>query len=188
MADQTQPWAERTVEVPPQSDAGIPAQRDPYRRGVASVGAVCADLDESGAQQPVDRGHPGVRADQLRRRRFAAADRGEQRLPSGPGLGGLLYAGAGEDVDQHLAEAERIVPVFVRPRPVPTVDHRVEGGAYPDGVGGGEPDQPVQDPVQRRAVVLGAEQRGDLLGQLVDVGYRLGRRGGRRRGGQVVAA
>ncbi|MEU5554434.1 MULTISPECIES: hypothetical protein [unclassified Micromonospora] len=39
MADQTQPWAERTVEVPPQSDAGIPAQRDPYRRGVASVGA-----------------------------------------------------------------------------------------------------------------------------------------------------
>ncbi|QOC90735.1 hypothetical protein [Micromonospora craniellae] len=37
MADQTQPWAERTVEVPPQSDAGIPPQRDPYRRGVASV-------------------------------------------------------------------------------------------------------------------------------------------------------
>jgi hypothetical protein len=30
MADQTQPWAERTVEVPP--------QRDGFRRGVASVG------------------------------------------------------------------------------------------------------------------------------------------------------
>ncbi|RKN42143.1 hypothetical protein [Micromonospora endolithica] len=36
MADQTQPWAERTVEVPPQP--GVPQQRDPYRRGVASVG------------------------------------------------------------------------------------------------------------------------------------------------------
>ncbi|MFI7578741.1 hypothetical protein [Micromonospora sp. NPDC049497] len=36
MADQPQPWAERTVEVPPQ--AGVPQQRDPYRRGVASVG------------------------------------------------------------------------------------------------------------------------------------------------------
>ncbi|SCG59729.1 hypothetical protein [Micromonospora inositola] len=36
MADQTQPWAERTVEVPPQP--GVPTQRDPYRRGVASVG------------------------------------------------------------------------------------------------------------------------------------------------------
>ncbi|MFU8852808.1 hypothetical protein ACNAW0_17745 [Micromonospora sp. SL1-18] len=30
MADQTQPWAERTVEVPP--------QRDEFRRGVAAVG------------------------------------------------------------------------------------------------------------------------------------------------------
>ncbi|SCL17852.1 hypothetical protein GA0070616_1373 [Micromonospora nigra] len=39
MADQTQPWAERTVEVPPQQGAGVPPQRDPYRRGVASVGA-----------------------------------------------------------------------------------------------------------------------------------------------------
>ncbi len=36
MADQTQPWAERTVEVPP--GAAVPPQRDPYRRGVASVG------------------------------------------------------------------------------------------------------------------------------------------------------
>ena len=28
MADQTQPWAERTVEVPPQPGVGVPPQRD----------------------------------------------------------------------------------------------------------------------------------------------------------------
>ncbi|MFC4016359.1 hypothetical protein ACFOW4_00120 [Micromonospora sp. GCM10011542] len=38
MADQTQPWAERTVEVPPQVGVGVPPQRDGFRRGVASVG------------------------------------------------------------------------------------------------------------------------------------------------------
>jgi hypothetical protein len=38
MADQTQPWAERTVEVPPQPGVGVPTQRDAFRRGVASVG------------------------------------------------------------------------------------------------------------------------------------------------------
>ncbi|MFD2766426.1 hypothetical protein [Micromonospora eburnea] len=39
MADQTQPWAERTVEVPPQPGVGVvPPQRDGFRRGVASVG------------------------------------------------------------------------------------------------------------------------------------------------------
>ncbi|BCJ60694.1 hypothetical protein [Micromonospora endophytica] len=38
MPEQTQPWAERTVEVPPQPDAAVPPQRDPFRRGVASVG------------------------------------------------------------------------------------------------------------------------------------------------------
>ncbi|MEV4499906.1 hypothetical protein AB0J84_29935 [Micromonospora arborensis] len=46
MADQTQPWAERTVEVPPQAGVGVPPQagvgvppqRDGFRRGVASVG------------------------------------------------------------------------------------------------------------------------------------------------------
>ncbi|WP_446216499.1 hypothetical protein [Micromonospora sp. IBHARD004] len=38
MADQTQPWAERTVEVPPQPGVGVPAQRDAFQRGVASVG------------------------------------------------------------------------------------------------------------------------------------------------------
>ncbi|MCI4062231.1 hypothetical protein MRQ36_06495 [Micromonospora sp. R77] len=38
MADQTQPWAERTVEVPPQPGVGVPAQRDAFRRGVATVG------------------------------------------------------------------------------------------------------------------------------------------------------
>lgn len=37
MADQTQPWAERTVEVPPQPGV-VPGQRDAFRRGVASVG------------------------------------------------------------------------------------------------------------------------------------------------------
>lgn len=38
MADQTQPWAERTVEVPPQPGVEVPTQRDAFRRGVASVG------------------------------------------------------------------------------------------------------------------------------------------------------
>ncbi|SCE85049.1 hypothetical protein GA0074695_1592 [Micromonospora viridifaciens] len=39
MVDQTQPWAERTVEVPPQPGVGVvPPQRDAFRRGVASVG------------------------------------------------------------------------------------------------------------------------------------------------------
>ncbi|TDC83209.1 hypothetical protein E1193_09370 [Micromonospora sp. KC606] len=38
MADQTRPWAERTVEVPPQPGVGVPPQRDAFRRGVASVG------------------------------------------------------------------------------------------------------------------------------------------------------
>ncbi|WP_320069304.1 hypothetical protein [Micromonospora sp. RTGN7] len=38
MADQTQPWAERTVEVAPQPGVGVPPQRDAFRRGVASVG------------------------------------------------------------------------------------------------------------------------------------------------------
>ncbi|MFC0006783.1 hypothetical protein [Micromonospora siamensis] len=38
MADQPQPWAERTVEVPPQSGAGVPPQRDGFSRGRASVG------------------------------------------------------------------------------------------------------------------------------------------------------
>ncbi|MFU8873573.1 hypothetical protein [Micromonospora sp. SL4-19] len=39
MADQTQPWAERTVEVPPQPGVGVvPPQRDEFRRGVAAVG------------------------------------------------------------------------------------------------------------------------------------------------------
>ncbi|WFE41864.1 hypothetical protein [Micromonospora sp. WMMD998] len=37
MADQTQPWAERTVEVPPQPDVA-PGQRDAFQRGVAAVG------------------------------------------------------------------------------------------------------------------------------------------------------
>lgn len=39
MADQTQPWAERTVEVPPQPGVGVvPPQRDGFQRGVAQVG------------------------------------------------------------------------------------------------------------------------------------------------------
>jgi hypothetical protein len=41
MADQTQPWAERTVEVPPSPGVGVPPvpqQRDAFRPGVASVG------------------------------------------------------------------------------------------------------------------------------------------------------
>lgn len=58
MADQTQPWAERTVEVPPQPgvgvppqwgdavppqpEAGMPPQPDAFQRGVASVGETSA--------------------------------------------------------------------------------------------------------------------------------------------------
>lgn len=46
MADQTQPWAERTVEVPPQPGVEVPPQPgvevppqpDAFQRGVASVG------------------------------------------------------------------------------------------------------------------------------------------------------
>ncbi|GAB3088958.1 hypothetical protein [Micromonospora schwarzwaldensis] len=37
MADQTQPWAERTVEVPPRPGV-VPSQRDAFQRGVAAVG------------------------------------------------------------------------------------------------------------------------------------------------------
>ncbi|MCZ7435875.1 hypothetical protein O7598_05670 [Micromonospora sp. WMMC241] len=37
MPDQTQPWAERTVEVPPQPGV-VPGQRDAFQRGVAAVG------------------------------------------------------------------------------------------------------------------------------------------------------
>ncbi|MFF4894065.1 hypothetical protein [Micromonospora chersina] len=37
MADQTQPWAERTVEVPPQPGV-VPPQRDAFQRGRAAVG------------------------------------------------------------------------------------------------------------------------------------------------------
>ncbi|GAA0374854.1 MULTISPECIES: hypothetical protein [Micromonospora] len=62
MADQTQPWAERTVEVPPpQPGAGIPPQRDPYRRGVASVGASAARTEPFTAvdQVPTGTGWPG---------------------------------------------------------------------------------------------------------------------------------
>ncbi|MBY8873213.1 hypothetical protein K7640_15360 [Micromonospora sp. PLK6-60] len=38
MADQTQPWAERTVEVPPQPGVGVPPQPDAFSRGRATVG------------------------------------------------------------------------------------------------------------------------------------------------------
>ena len=61
MADQTQPWAERTVEVPPQPGAGIPPQRDPYRRGVASVGATAPRTEPFPVvdQVPTGTGWPG---------------------------------------------------------------------------------------------------------------------------------
>lgn len=39
MVDQTQPWAERTVEVSPRDGVGVPPQREPFQRGVAQVGA-----------------------------------------------------------------------------------------------------------------------------------------------------
>ncbi|WP_410811477.1 hypothetical protein [Micromonospora sp. 067-2] len=62
MADQTQPWAERTVEVPPQGDVGVPAQRDGFRRGVASVGQPRTPRTEPFPvveQEPTGTGWPG---------------------------------------------------------------------------------------------------------------------------------
>ncbi|PZG12087.1 hypothetical protein C1I95_26560 [Micromonospora craterilacus] len=61
MADQKQPWAERTVEVPPQPGAGIPPQRDPYRRGVASVGSRAPRTEPFPAveHEPTGTGWPG---------------------------------------------------------------------------------------------------------------------------------
>jgi hypothetical protein len=47
MPDQTQPWAERTVEVPKDSGQAIPPQRDGFQRGVASVGRPRAPRTEA---------------------------------------------------------------------------------------------------------------------------------------------
>ncbi|MGK5742333.1 hypothetical protein [Micromonospora sp. URMC 103] len=61
MADQTQPWAERTVEVPPQPGV-VPPQRDGFRRGVASVGQQRAPRTEpfpTVEQEPTGTGWPG---------------------------------------------------------------------------------------------------------------------------------
>ncbi|MER7168321.1 hypothetical protein ABT336_19925 [Micromonospora sp. NPDC000207] len=71
MADQTQPWAERTVEVPPQPGVGIPPQPggelppqgEPFRRGVASVGRPRAPRTESFPtveHEPSGTGWPGA--------------------------------------------------------------------------------------------------------------------------------
>lgn len=59
MADQTEPWAERTVEVSPeqtvampsQPGVAVPPQRDAFQRGVASV-APRHNPDEQFATQP----------------------------------------------------------------------------------------------------------------------------------------
>lgn len=70
MADQTQPWAERTVEVPPQPGvgvppqrgAGVPPQRDAFRPGVASVGRSGTPRTEPFPvvhQEPTGTGWPG---------------------------------------------------------------------------------------------------------------------------------
>ncbi|MDO3702055.1 hypothetical protein Q3W71_10240 [Micromonospora sp. C28SCA-DRY-2] len=69
MADQTQPWAERTVEVPPQPGAGVPpqpgvgvpSQRDAFRPGVASVGRPRTPRTEPFpvVQEPTGTGWPG---------------------------------------------------------------------------------------------------------------------------------
>jgi hypothetical protein len=59
MVDQTQPWAERTVEVPPQRNAG-------FRRGVASVGQPAGERTEPTTEpfpvaphEPTGSGWPG---------------------------------------------------------------------------------------------------------------------------------
>ncbi|KXK59707.1 hypothetical protein AWW66_22790 [Micromonospora rosaria] len=70
MADQTQPWAERTVEVPPQPGVGVPPQRgvpvsppeEAFRRGVASVGQRRPSRTESFptvGHEPTGTGWPG---------------------------------------------------------------------------------------------------------------------------------
>ncbi|MFE9919984.1 hypothetical protein ACFYPG_32985 [Micromonospora sp. NPDC005553] len=62
MADQTQPWAERTVEVPPQAGVGVPPQRDGFRRGVAPVGERRTPRTEPFPvveQEPTGTGWPG---------------------------------------------------------------------------------------------------------------------------------
>ncbi|MCZ7378890.1 hypothetical protein [Micromonospora sp. WMMC250] len=62
MADQTQPWAERTVEVPPQAGVGVPQQRDAFRRGVAPVGQPRTPRTEPFPvveQEPTGTGWPG---------------------------------------------------------------------------------------------------------------------------------
>ncbi|TDC36910.1 hypothetical protein E1211_11925 [Micromonospora sp. 15K316] len=60
MADQTQPWAERTVEVPPQPGV-VPQQRDGFRRGVASVGQPQTSRTEPFpvVDEPTGTGWPG---------------------------------------------------------------------------------------------------------------------------------
>ena len=65
MADQTQPWAERTVEVPPQAGVGVPPQRDGFRRGVAPVGQPRTPRTEPFPvveQEPTGTGWPGETA------------------------------------------------------------------------------------------------------------------------------
>ncbi|WP_341717236.1 hypothetical protein QQG74_25515 [Micromonospora sp. FIMYZ51] len=61
MADQKQPWAERTVEVPPQPDGAVPTQRDPFRRGVASVGPRTSPTEPfpTMEHEPTGTGWPG---------------------------------------------------------------------------------------------------------------------------------
>ncbi len=61
MADQTQPWAERTVEVPPQPGVGVPQQRDGFRRGVAPVGRSGTKRTEPFpvVEEPTGTGWPG---------------------------------------------------------------------------------------------------------------------------------
>ncbi|NJP33153.1 hypothetical protein [Micromonospora thermarum] len=64
MADQTQPWAERTVEVPPQPGVGVPQQRDAFRRGVAPVGRSGTSRTEPFpvVEEPTGTGWPGAAA------------------------------------------------------------------------------------------------------------------------------
>ena len=67
------------------------------------------------------------------------------------------------------------------------LQHRQQGGLQPVPVGGAQPDQPVEDPLDRQRRPAPAEQRRHLLDQLVHLDDR-GRDGRRRRRGRQLVA
>ncbi|GAB3986631.1 hypothetical protein V1634_05565 [Plantactinospora veratri] len=61
MADQTQPWAERTVEMPPGAEGpGMPPGPEGFRRGVAQVGVPRPRTEPEAPHEPTGTGWPMV--------------------------------------------------------------------------------------------------------------------------------